>query len=89
MYEASSYRGGDRVIDDLRAHTAAILCEILNMEWSPEDNPQRGQIANWDSLKHMELILRLEEHFQVRFTIGEVAGIQSLDDLVMILGVKQ
>lgn len=75
--------------EDLRAHTAAILSEVLGITYSPENNPSRGQIANWDSLKHMELILRLEEHFQIRFTIGEVASIQSLDDLVKIIGVKQ
>lgn len=75
--------------EDLRNHTAAILSEVLDITYSPEDNLSRGQIANWDSLKHMELILRLEEKFHIRFTIGEVASIQSLDDLVMIIGAKR
>ena len=65
---------------ELRTQTASILCEVLNIILSPEDNPQRNETPNWDSLKHMELILRLEEQFQVRFTVREVAGIESLDD---------
>lgn len=74
--------------DELRKHTAAILSEVLNTAISAEDNPQRSEMPSWDSLKHMELILRLEEQFQVRFTIREVTGIQSLDDLVRVMGVK-
>lgn len=74
--------------DELRNETALILSEVLNITIAPGENPVRSQIANWDSLNHMELILRLEEKFQVRFTMGEVAAIQSLDDLVHIIGVK-
>ena len=73
---------------ELRTQTASILCEVLNIKLSPENNPQRNETPNWDSLKHMELILRLEEQFQVRFTVRDVAGIESLDDLVQIIGVK-
>ncbi|WP_256759894.1 acyl carrier protein [Cohnella sp. WQ 127256] len=74
--------------DELKNETALILSEVLNITISPGENPRRIEIANWDSLNHMELILRLEEKFQVRFTMGEVAAIQSLDDLVHIIGVK-
>jgi acyl carrier protein len=76
------------MIDELRIQAAAILSEVLNVSINPEDNPTRGQLASWDSLNHMELILRLEERFQVRFTGKEAAEAQSLDDLVKILGVK-
>jgi len=74
--------------DELRIQTASILSEVLKVPVLPDDNPTREQLANWDSLNHMELILRLEEHFQVRFNGKEVAEIQSLDDLIHIIGVK-
>ncbi|GGF98779.1 acyl carrier protein [Paenibacillus abyssi] len=73
---------------ELHTRIASILSEVLNAEFVPQDNPTRQGMPNWDSLKHMELILRLEEQFQVRFSIREVAGIQSLDDLIKIIGVK-
>jgi acyl carrier protein len=73
---------------ELRKQIGSILSEVLNIALPPLDNPKREELANWDSLKHMELILRLEEQFDVRFSIREVAGIQSLDDIVEIIEVK-
>lgn len=75
--------------DKLRADIAAILSEVLDTVLSPEDNPQREDIPAWDSLKHMELVLRLEERFHIRFSFREVSEIQSLNDLVCIIEVKQ
>lgn len=74
--------------NELRQQIGSILSEVLNTTLAPDINPKREEIPNWDSLKHMELILRLEEQFNVRFSIKEVAGITSLDDLVEIIEVK-
>ncbi|MDQ0090650.1 acyl carrier protein [Paenibacillus anaericanus] len=74
--------------DELRKHITSILSEVLNIGISPTDNLWRSQIANWDSLNHLELIFLLEEEFKIRFTIKEVAEIQNVDDLVKIIGVK-
>lgn len=73
---------------ELRKLIGSILSEVLNTALPPHDNPKREELANWDSLKHMELILRLEEQFGVRFSIREVAEIQSLDDIAKIIEVK-
>ncbi|MGM1048182.1 MAG: acyl carrier protein [Bacillota bacterium] len=74
--------------NELREQVGSILSEVLNTTLTPDDNPKREEMPNWDSLKHMELILRLEEQFKLRFSIKEVAGITSLDDLVEIIEVK-
>lgn len=74
--------------NELRKQIGNILSEVLNTALPPDDNPKREEMPNWDSLKHMELILRLEEQFNVRFSIREVAGIKSLHDLVEIIEVK-
>ncbi|MFC7678010.1 acyl carrier protein [Paenibacillus sp. GCM10028914] len=74
--------------DELRKQVGTILSDVLNTAWPPNENPKREELPSWDSLKHMELILRLEEQFNVRFSINEVAGITSLDDLVEIIEVK-
>ncbi|GIP06751.1 MULTISPECIES: acyl carrier protein [Paenibacillus] len=73
---------------EIRKQIGSILSEVLNTPIPPHGNPKRGELPNWDSLKHMELILRLEEQFDVRFSIREVAGIQSLDDIARIIEVK-
>ncbi|KKO54269.1 acyl carrier protein [Paenibacillus sp. DMB20] len=74
--------------NELRKQIGNILSEVLNTALPPGDNPKREEMPSWDSLKHMELILRLEEQFNVRFSIREVAGIKSLHDLVEIIEVK-
>lgn len=68
--------------------TITIMSEVLEHDISTGENPRRADIANWDSLKHMELILRLEEEFQMRFTIQQVSSIQSVDDLVKVIEVE-
>ncbi|MCQ6559704.1 acyl carrier protein [Paenibacillus mendelii] len=74
--------------NELRNQIRSILSEVLNTTLLAVDNPRRNELANWDSLKHMELILRLEEQFHIRFSIKEVADIQSLNDIVKIIEVK-
>jgi Acyl carrier protein len=76
------------VNDELRNEISAILSEVLNIPIASEENPMRSRTAYWDSLNHMELILRLEEQYQVRFTIKEAADIESLEDIVRLIGVK-
>lgn len=73
---------------EIRKQIGSILSEVLNTPIPSHGNPKREELPNWDSLKHMELILRLEEQFDVRFSIREVAGIQSLDDIARIIEVK-
>ncbi|WP_054956225.1 acyl carrier protein [Paenibacillus dakarensis] len=74
----------DKLLDRLRT----ILSEVLNTGVLPNESPKREELPSWDSLKHMELILRLEEQFDIRFSIEEVAGITGLDDLAKIIEVK-
>lgn len=50
---------------------------------------RRSEWSGWDSLKHIELILRLEETLQIRFSVRDVAAIQCLEDIVRIVEVKR
>jgi acyl carrier protein len=47
--------------------------EEINEQSSPET------IAGWDSLKHMNLILALEEEFGVSFTDEEIMSMVSVE----------
>ncbi|MFS0723258.1 acyl carrier protein [Paenibacillus sp. 1P07SE] len=73
---------------ELRQQVGELLAGVLEIPLQADDNPQRRLLDSWDSLKHMELILSLEETFNIRFTSQEVAVIESLDDLVRIVEVK-
>ena len=73
---------------ELRQQLLELLAEVLEVPLSQDSNPQRHSLDSWDSLKHMELILSLEETYNIRFTSDEVAGVESLDDLVRVIEVK-
>jgi Acyl carrier protein len=74
--------------EDAREQVRAILSEVLETEVQPEENPVRNETPGWDSLTHIELILRLEEQFRIRFSAGEVSAVQSMEDLVRLVEVK-
>lgn len=46
------------------------------------------QIANWDSLKHMELITELESGYGVVFEMLEIVHMQSVESIIETLKAK-
>ncbi len=50
------------------------------------DTPlDRRHDADWDSLRHVELIFMLEDRTGMRFTEAESTGLQSVDDIVALI----
>ena len=67
-----------------------ILSQIMNVPIDQlNDNSSPETIANWDSLKHMNLILALEEKFAVAFSDEEIIGMLSVKSIVDVLSKKQ
>ena len=50
----------------------------MNEEDIP-DNATPGQIEKWDSLKHMNLIVALEEEFSIRFRDEQLEELISIE----------
>ena len=42
----------------------------------------RRDLADWDSVAHVKIILSLEEEFAIRFTEDEVSSIQTVGELL-------
>jgi acyl carrier protein len=53
--------------------------DIINDDSSPET------IETWDSLQHMNLILSLEETFDLQFSDEQVVGMDSVGQIVKVL----
>ncbi|MCK4881612.1 MAG: acyl carrier protein [Candidatus Omnitrophica bacterium] len=53
------------------AEVMSVPADQINEDSSPDT------IENWDSLQHMNLILALEEEFDVKFTDDEIASMVS------------
>ena len=59
-----------------------INVDLIDGDSSPDN------IENWDSLKHMNLIVSLEEEFEVEFTDEEIADSMSYRLILNILESK-
>ncbi len=53
------------------AEVMSVPADQINEDSSPDT------IENWDSLQHMNLILAMEEEFDVKFTDDEIANMVS------------
>lgn len=56
-----------------------ISIDKINRESSPDS------IESWDSLRHMKLVLSLEDEFEVEFTENEVVEMLSFQLIEMVL----
>ena len=65
------------------------MAVVFDMEIADiPDNAAPGVIEKWDSLKHMTLIVALEEEFGIRFTDDEMADLLNLDLVHKIIASK-
>jgi len=63
-----------------------VLSRIFNV--SPDiitDDASPDTIENWDSLRHMNLVLALEEEFEIEFTDDQVVEILSYKLIKIVL----
>ena len=44
-----------------------------------------ADVENWDSLTHLSLINEIETTFRVKFTMGEIQGVNDVGELVDVL----
>ncbi len=73
------------VKDKILAVMAAVFeIEVINI---PE-NAAPELIDEWDSLKHMSLIVALEEEFSIRFTDNEMTYLLNLELILQVISSK-
>ena len=60
-----------------QADVCNLLARILGVRDRPFDAWVRADMAEWDSLKHMEIIFALEDRYAVRFDEAEFPNLGS------------
>ncbi len=66
-----------------------IIASVFNLEVdSIKDDASPDNILNWDSLNHMNLIVSLEEEFNIRFTDEEISDMLNLELIVYTIKQK-
>jgi acyl carrier protein len=63
-----------------------VMASVFNMDISEIDNDvSPDSIKTWDSLKHMTLVLSLEEEFGIRFKQEQIIDLLSFKLILMTL----
>jgi acyl carrier protein len=66
-----------------------VLSTVLNVgRESLGPHSSRDSLEEWDSIKHMYVVLALEEEFGVQFSDDEIANLVSVSDLMRAMTKK-
>ena len=67
----------------------SIIANVLAIDEAQlSDESNALNTPNWDSARHIELMLAVEAAFQVQFTMPEITGLQNLGDMRRVLQEK-
>lgn len=63
-----------------------IVAKVLSVDESTiSDESNAKNTSNWDSMRHIELLLAVEVAFGVQFTMAEITSMQNLGDMRRLL----
>ena len=71
---------------DKLSNVFRVLFNLPDIELN--DNLTAKDISGWDSFNHVNLIINIEEEFNVRFSNSEVGDLQSVGNLKTLLASK-
>jgi acyl carrier protein len=69
----------------LRSEVQSLIATVLKLDPVPQDELRRGDLPQWDSLKHVEIVFALEDRYDVRFDESEFALLLSTSSITDLL----
>lgn len=73
-------------MNEIKQKVLAVMAGVFRMDAADiPDDAAPGLVEKWDSLQHMNLIIALEEEFQIRFSDDEVVEIMDLPTIISVL----
>lgn len=73
---------------EIKNGVAELLSITVGRPITGNESITRESEPTWDSLKHVQLILMLEERFGVQFSEEEMAGLRDSDEIVSAIEKK-
>ena len=73
---------------EIQAAVAELLSISLGRPVAQTESVTRDSDLKWDSLKHVQLVLLLEERFGVQFSEEEMGALRSSDKIVQAIEEK-
>jgi acyl carrier protein len=71
---------------ELDQKVKAVLAEVLHvLPAIITDDLAMQDVDAWDSLKHMELIVSLENTFELQLSFDEIVNMKSVGDIKLVL----
>lgn len=71
--------------EQLENQVYGILMEVLGNHEKLNQHASRDQVPTWDSMKHMEILFRLEEEFDVRISMDQAATMKTVKDISRLI----
>lgn len=66
-----------------------ILSSVLNVDVAEiDENSSPDTIEEWDSLKHLNLIIALEEEFGIKFSTDEIGEMMNYKIINLVISEK-
>jgi acyl carrier protein len=69
-------------VNDIIAEVNDIFKDILdNEDIAITGETTANDVAEWDSLSHIQLVVAIEKHFKIRFTSSEINGFKNVREM--------
>ncbi|MEM9227301.1 MAG: acyl carrier protein [Verrucomicrobiota bacterium] len=67
----------------IESEIKTLVLEQLKISEEPySEELMAGDIPEWDSLAHVNLLMAVEKHFSIVFDVGDAIDIESVGDLI-------
>jgi len=68
--------------EEVLSNLKNIVEEVLDLEdLQLEESTTAADVEDWDSIMHVEIIVAVEDHFNVKFSTMEIEGFQNVGNI--------
>jgi len=68
--------------EDILEQVNSVFKDVLdNDSITVNENTTADDIAEWDSLSHIQLVVTIEKHFKIRFTSSEINNFKNVGEM--------
>lgn len=75
--------------DEILSQLQPIFRDVFDLPdfvLTPETNA--SDVEEWDSLTHVNLVVAVEQHFKIRFALGELHDLQNVGEMADLIRKK-
>jgi len=66
------------ILRDILHQPALVLTETSSAD----------QVERWDSLTHVNLIMNIERHYKIKFSLGEIKRLRNVGEMIHLIASK-